>query len=164
MPTYWTGSSKRMTNSIAKTDLYIPDHLKFRKRKRQHERLCYSLIFRWTACSLSVTCPLVPYFNAVLCAISSLFRYACRNDIFYLNEPSLTVKKVTTRTETTVSSKCIHCRSSKHLADRCCFRQATSFKCNKPGHIARVCRSGGKPVSLSKSTSQSYQGRNTLLQ
>ena len=79
-----------------------------------------------------------------------------------LKEPSLTVKKVSTRRETTVSSKCIRCGNSKHLADRCPFRQATCFKCNKSGHIARVCRSGGKPVSLSKSTSQSYQGRNTL--
>ena len=77
-------------------------------------------------------------------------------------EPSLTVKKVTTRTDTTVSSKCIRCGSSKHLADRCPFRQATCFKCNKPGHIARVCRIGRKPVSLSKSTSQPYQGRKTL--
>ena len=79
-----------------------------------------------------------------------------------LKEPSLTVKKVTTRTDTTMSSKCIRCGSSKHLADRCQFRQATCFKCNKPGHIARVCRSGGKPVGLSKPTSQPYQGRNTL--
>lgn len=79
-----------------------------------------------------------------------------------LKEPSLTVKKVTTRTDTTMSSKCIRCGSSKHLADRCPFRQATCFKCNKPGHIARLCRSGGKPVGLSKSTSQPYQGRNTL--
>ena len=33
---------------------------------------------------------------------------------------------------------------------------------NLHGHIARVCRSGGKPVSLSKSTLQPYQGHNTL--
>eukprot|EP00731_Ephydatia_muelleri_P012299 Em0006g1193a len=79
-----------------------------------------------------------------------------------LKEPSLTVKKVTTRTDTTISSKCTRCGSSKHLADRCPFRQATCFKCNKPGHIARVCRSGGRPVGLSKPTSQPYQGRNTL--
>ena len=79
-----------------------------------------------------------------------------------LKEPSLTVKKVITRTDTTISSKCTRCGSSKHLADRCPFRQATCFKCNKPGHIARVCRSGGRPVGLSKPTSQPYQGRNTL--
>ena len=60
--------------------IHIRDHLQFRKRKRKHE---HSLIFRWNARSLSVTCPLIPYFNAVLCVISSLFRYACRNDIFY---------------------------------------------------------------------------------
>ena len=79
-----------------------------------------------------------------------------------LKEPSLTVKMVITRTETTVSSKCIRCGSSKQLADRCPFRQATCLKCNKPRHSARVCRSGRKPVSLSKSILQSYQGCNTL--
>ena len=47
-----------------------------------------------------------------------------------LKEPSLTVKKVTTRTDTTMSSKCIRCGSSKHLADRCQFRLHVSNAIN----------------------------------
>ena len=62
-----------------------------------------------------------------------------------LKEPSLTGKMVIT--ETTVSSKCIRCGSSKQLADRCPFRQAnldhnrTNLWCSNSKHTSVVnCR------------------------
>lgn len=40
-----------------------------------------------------------------------------------------------------VKSKCDSCGSMDHLRSHCCYRQATCHRCNKRGHLAKVCRS-----------------------
>ncbi|CAF4643009.1 unnamed protein product, partial [Rotaria magnacalcarata] len=38
-------------------------------------------------------------------------------------------------------SICLSCGSSDHARSKCRFRNVTCHKCNKEGHIAKVCRS-----------------------
>ena len=67
-----------------------------------------------------------------------------------LNKGDSEINRVNTRTNDKPARKpCYRCGGTDHAASSCRFIQATCHKCQKRGHIARVCRSGEGKTRIS---------------
>ena len=68
------------------------------------------------------------------------------NEVHRMKARSLKSSKSKTNKEDNPEggTKCKHCGKRNHSAEKCKFKHATCHKCNKPGHIALVCKSSKK--------------------
>ena len=54
---------------------------------------------------------------------------------------------------------CYRCGDSRHLADNCLYRDKKCFKCEKTGHISKVCREKGSSEPSKEASGSSSRGR-----
>ena len=77
------------------------------------------------------------------------------NNIGSESSEDLTINKVQNRSSTYT---CGSCGNSDHQRSACKFKEAVCYKCNKKGHIAKVCRSKGNqnPYNVNTVVSTTY--------